>query len=152
MAFRLTKEITFCYGHRLLNYEGKCRYLHGHNGKAEIVVEGAELDHRGMLVDFGDIKKDMKRWIDDNLDHRMLLNRDDPIIPILQEQREPLFIMDCNPTAEAISRKIFEAAVEFGFPVVEVRLWETFTSHAVYCPNSQSFPTTSRKEFVAEAK
>lgn len=137
ITFRLTKEITFCYGHRLLNYEGKCRYLHGHNGRAEITVEGTKLDHRGMLIDFGDIKKEMKRWIDDNLDHRMLLNRKDPIIPFLQEQGEPLFIMDINPTAEAISQTIFEAAVGFGFPVVKVKLWETFTSNAVYCPNSQ---------------
>ncbi len=134
MAFRLTKEITFCYGHRLLNYDGKCRHLHGHNGKVEIVVEGLELDHRGMLVDFGDIKTAMTQWIDDNLDHRMLLNQRDPIIPYLQEQGEPLFTMDCNPTSEAIARIIFEAAEGFGFPIVEVKLWETFTSSAVYRP------------------
>ena len=54
--FRVTREIEFCYGHRLLNYDGKCRYLHGHNGLAVIAIEGAELDHRGMLVDFSDIK------------------------------------------------------------------------------------------------
>ena len=39
--FHVTREIDFCYGHRLLNYEGKCRHLHGHNGKALItLVEG----------------------------------------------------------------------------------------------------------------
>ena len=27
--YRVTREIDFCYGHRLLNYAGKCRYLHG---------------------------------------------------------------------------------------------------------------------------
>ena len=37
--FRITKHIEFCYGHRLLNYAGKCRYLHGHNGKAVITIE-----------------------------------------------------------------------------------------------------------------
>ncbi len=36
--FRLTQEIDFCYGHRLLNYSGKCRHLHGHNGRAVIVL------------------------------------------------------------------------------------------------------------------
>lgn len=134
MSFRLTKEISFCYGHRLLNYDGKCRYLHGHNGQVEIVLEGDELDERGMVVDFGDIKGPMKEWIDKNLDHRMLLNQNDPVIPFLQEQGEPLFIMDCNPTAEAIARRIYQAARDFDFPVVEVKLWETPTSNAVYCP------------------
>src|SRR5688572_1226539 len=71
--FRVSREIEFCYGHRLLNYEGKCRYLHGHNGKAVITIQGPRLDERGMLVDFGDIKGAVSTWIDDNLDHRMLL-------------------------------------------------------------------------------
>src|SRR5690348_3279362 len=79
--FRVTREIDFCYGHRLLNYAGKCRYLHGHNGKAVITVEGKELDNRGMLVDFSDIKTAVSAWIDENLDHRMLLHRDDPVVP-----------------------------------------------------------------------
>ncbi len=50
--FRVTREIAFCYGHRLLNYDGKCRHLHGHNGRAVITLEGPDLDPRGMLVDF----------------------------------------------------------------------------------------------------
>ena len=54
--FRVTQHIDFCYGHRLLNYDGKCRHLHGHNGRAVIVMEGEELDERGMLVDFSDIE------------------------------------------------------------------------------------------------
>ena len=47
--FRVTREIEFCYGHRLLNYAGKCRYLHGHNGIAIITIEGSELDDRGRV-------------------------------------------------------------------------------------------------------
>ena len=85
--FRVTREIEFCYGHRLLNYNGKCRHLHGHNGRAVITLAGQELDSRGMLVDFVDIKKTVQQWIDDNLDHNMLLCRDDPILPVLIESR-----------------------------------------------------------------
>ena len=55
----VTKRIDFCYGHRLLNYEGKCKYLHGHNGRVEIELEGERLDDRGMVTDFGDIKRVM---------------------------------------------------------------------------------------------
>ena len=70
--FRVTREIDFCYGHRLLNYDGKCRHLHGHNGRAVIVFESPKLDDRGMVLDFSDIKQVVSRWIDENLDHRMI--------------------------------------------------------------------------------
>lgn len=123
--FRISREIDFCYGHRLLNYDGKCKYLHGHNGRAVIVLEGDQLDERGMLLDFSDIKRVVSSWIDDKLDHRMILNRNDPAVPFLQEQDEPLFLIDENPTAENIAKLIYDFSTESGFPVAEVRLWET---------------------------
>ena len=130
--FQVVREIHFCYGHRLLNYDGKCVHLHGHNGKVEITLQGEKLDDRGMLVDFGDIKQTINVWIDENLDHKMLLSKDDPIVSVLQEQGEPLFLMDQNPTAENIARLIYDQAVKLGLPVTEVRLWETPQCHAVY--------------------
>jgi 6-pyruvoyltetrahydropterin/6-carboxytetrahydropterin synthase len=135
--FRVTREIDFCYGHRLLNYEGKCRYLHGHNGKAVITIEGDELDHRGMLVDFSDIKTAVSTWIDDNLDHRMLLHRGDPIVPTLEGMGEPLYLLDHNPTAENIARLIYEQSLTLHLPVpiVEVLLWETPKCFATYRPD-----------------
>ncbi len=132
--YRVTRQIDFCYGHRLLNYEGKCRYLHGHNGRAFIVIEAAQLDQRGMVMDFSDIKDVMKQWIDQNLDHRMILHREDPAVPALEELGEPLYLLDCNPTAENIARVIFDVAREHGFPVVETRLWETPNCYATYRP------------------
>ena len=130
--FRVTREIDFCYGHRLLNYEGKCRYLHGHNGRAVISIEGEQLDNRGMVLDFSDIKKTVSTWIDDNLDHRMILNRADPIVPILQEMGEPLYLIDDNPTAENIAKLIFEQTRLQDVPIAEVRLWETPRCFATY--------------------
>ena len=52
-----------------------------------------------MLVDFAEIKRKVQHWIDENLDHNMLLCRDDPLLPILRERGERVFEMDCNPTA-----------------------------------------------------
>lgn len=130
--FRVTQQIDFCYGHRLLNYEGKCRHLHGHNGRAMISLEGEALDHRGMLVDFTDIKRSLRTWIDDELDHRMILHRDDPLLPVLQAHNQPVYVVGHNPTAENIARLIYDRAHEQGFPVVEVTLWETPNSSAVY--------------------
>ena len=130
--FKVTKEIDFCYGHRLLNYAGKCRYLHGHNGRVEIDLVGEELDARGMLHDFGDLKAVIKSWLDQELDHRMILHRNDPLVPILQNGGEPLFLLDDNPTAENLAKLIYKRALAFNLPVVEVRLWETPTSMAAY--------------------
>lgn len=130
--FRVTQEIDFCYGHRLLNYSGKCRYLHGHNGRAVIVMEGPRLDSRGMLVDFSEIKQSLRSWIDEVLDHRMILCCDDPVLPSLRELQEPVHVIAENPTAENIARLIHNRAVEQGFPVVEVTLWETPRSCATY--------------------
>src|SRR5262245_45423300 len=131
--YRVNKSIEFCYGHRLLNYSGKCRYLHGHNGRVEIEISGTTLDNRGMITDFGDIKRTMKQWIDENLDHRMILCRDDPTVKYLLGQGEPLHLIDENPTAEVIAKLIFGKARELGLPVSCVRLWETPDSCATFC-------------------
>jgi 6-pyruvoyltetrahydropterin/6-carboxytetrahydropterin synthase len=130
--FRVTREIAFCYGHRLLNYDGKCRHLHGHNGQAVITLETASLDARGMVVDFSLLKQEVGGWIDAHLDHKMLLHCDDPLLPFLRQQGEPIHVLDVNPTAENIARLIFEQTARLGFPVVEVRLWETETCFATY--------------------
>lgn len=130
--FHVTREIDFCYGHRLLNYEGKCRHLHGHNGRALITLEASKLDERGMVLDFGDIKAVMNAWIDDNLDHRMILCRDDPAVEVLRQLGEPIYLLDENPTAENIARLIYDVTATKGFPVVEVRLWETPRCFATY--------------------
>jgi 6-pyruvoyltetrahydropterin/6-carboxytetrahydropterin synthase len=132
--YRVTREIHFCYGHRLLNYDGKCRHLHGHNGRAVITLESPELDALGMVVDFSRIKHVVNRWIDETLDHRMLLHKDDPMLPALRAQGEPVYVLEVNPTAESIARLIFDFTAAQGFPVMEVQLWETESCYATYAP------------------
>ena len=99
----VTKTIDFCYGHRLLNYDGQCKYLHGHNGRLDIRVESNSLDEKGMVIDFTVIKENVKTWIDSNLDHRMILAKEDPLIPILKDAGQPIYVMDSNPTAENLA-------------------------------------------------
>jgi 6-pyruvoyltetrahydropterin/6-carboxytetrahydropterin synthase len=130
--FQVTREIDFCYGHRLLNYDGKCKYLHGHNGRAVITLESPELDGRGMVLDFSDIKRVVSRWIDEELDHRMILHHDDPAVPMLNQLGEPLYLVDWNPTAENIARHIYEFTASRGFPIVRADLWETPHCRATY--------------------
>ena len=90
------------------------------------------LDKLGMVVDFGLVNDVVKTWVDDNLDHKMLLSKADPAIPPLQALGEPLFLMDENPTAENIAKLIWRATEDAGFKISEVRLWETPTSRATF--------------------
>ncbi len=130
--YAVTKRINFCYGHRLLDYDGVCRHPHGHNGVAEIEVRTDGLDHRNMVVDFSDVRRIVKAWVDRELDHKMILRHDDPLVASLRALGEPLYVIDSNPTAERIARLIFEVSREHGLPVSRVTLWETPTSWATY--------------------
>lgn len=130
--FRVTRAISFCYGHRLLNYDGKCRHLHGHNGRAVLTLAAERLDPLGMVVDFSRIKRAVGAWIDEALDHKMLLHKDDPALPLLRQMGEPVYVLDVNPTAENIAKLIYDFAAAQGFPVVEVKLWETESCYATY--------------------
>ena len=130
--YSVTKRIDFCYGHRLLDYDGICKHPHGHNAVAEIEVRTDALDMRNMVVDFSDIKRVVKGWIDRELDHKMILRHDDPLVKPLQSLGEPIFIVDSNPTVERIARLIYDVSREQGLPVVRVTVWEKPTPWATY--------------------
>jgi 6-pyruvoyltetrahydropterin/6-carboxytetrahydropterin synthase len=130
--YLVTKRIEFCYGHRLLDYDGVCKHPHGHNAVAEIDVRTDRLDRRNMVADFSDIKRLVKGWIDRELDHKMILRQDDPLVGPLKTLGEPVFILESNPTVERIAKLIFDTTRELGFQVVAVRVWETPSSFAAY--------------------
>jgi 6-pyruvoyltetrahydropterin/6-carboxytetrahydropterin synthase len=130
--YSVTKRIEFCYGHRLLEYDGICKHPHGNNALAEIEVRTGTLDGRNMVCDFSDIKRIVKGWIDEKIDHQMILRHDDPLVTPLRELGEPIFIVQSNPTVEHIARLIFDYARGQSLPVVRVTVWETPTSFATY--------------------
>jgi len=130
--YRVTKRIDFCYGHRLLDYDGVCKHPHGHNALAEIEVRTDALDERNMVADFGDIKRLVKGWIDRELDHKMILRRDDPLVAPLQALGEPIYLLESNPTVERIAKLIFDEGTRLGLNIVKVTVWETPTSFATY--------------------
>ncbi|MDR1964033.1 MAG: 6-carboxytetrahydropterin synthase [Planctomycetaceae bacterium] len=130
--FTISREFTFCYGHRLLNHGGKCAHPHGHNARVRIVLESNRLNEQGMVLDFTEQKKTIGQWIDDHLDHRMLLENNDPLVETLNKMNEPVFLLQNQPTAENVARLLFEKAEEFGFPVQSVTFWETDQCSAEY--------------------
>ena len=130
--YSVTKRIDFCYGHRLLDYDGICKHPHGHNAVAEIEVRTETLDQRNMVVDFTEIKRRIKGWIDRELDHRMILRRDDPLVDALQKLGEPVYLLESNPTVERIAKLIYDQGRTLGVDIQAVRVWETPTSVATY--------------------
>ena len=129
---RVTKTIDFCYGHRLLDYAGKCRNLHGHNGLLEVDVESNELDDLGLVM----ISMRSATWSRDGWMTIWTIGCSsaggDPVAPVLTEMGEPLYLMDDNPSAENISKLIYLEVRKQGLKVSEVRLWETPTSYAAF--------------------
>lgn len=128
----ITKEIYFCYGHRLMLHPGKCRNLHGHSVKASISIKQEVLNQQGMVCDFADVKDCVEGFINDTLDHNFLLHKDDPIIPSLIANNEQFLALDEHPTAEALSKMIYRHVKQQGFNVDQVVLWETSSACACY--------------------
>lgn len=91
MHWKISKEFDFCYGHRVwsqtLNSEFsldsclKCRHLHGHQGKVIVYLQSTELNN-GMVTDFKHLNW-FKQFIDDVLDHKFILDLNDPLYKTL---------------------------------------------------------------------
>ena len=122
--FQVTQELAFCYGHRLLGHPGKCGRLHGHNARVFITLRAESLDAQGMVADFDLIQRRLRSSVEEELDHQLLLHRDDPVAAALRSLGEPFRAVEFAPTAENRARLIFEQAERAGLPVAEVRLEE----------------------------
>jgi len=127
----VVRILTFSYGHRIRGHKGGCAHLHGHNARVEVECRGA-LDRLGMVVDFAEIRRVLEAWVDANWDHRMILERGDPLAGLLAERGEPVHELDAPPTAENLARKLFEVAAAAGLPVRAIRFWETERSMASF--------------------
>ncbi|MBO8158364.1 MAG: 6-carboxytetrahydropterin synthase QueD [Thermosyntropha sp.] len=111
----------FAAAHKLNNYEGNCRNIHGHTWKVEIVVEGEKLDENGMLIDFRELKKIAACLIAEKYDHRFL-NEIAPFDKI-------------NPTAENIAHQIYidvKKKLPDGIKLKSVKVWESSNAYALY--------------------
>ena len=115
-------------------HQGKCANYHGHRYTALITVSNSKL-YEGMVMDFGDIKRLLGAWIDENWDHGMLLQAGDPMIPMLEFGGCKHWVMMGPPTAEEMAKELYAKAVELlpdSIFVERVRLYETPNCHADY--------------------
>lgn len=129
--YTITKEFTFSYGHRLYGDKGKCSNIHGHTGRVKIYLASKNLDASGMVMHFDEIKRKMGGWIEENLDHRLILNNNDPILKHLTEAKETFTKFDGNPTAERLAEYIYNNLSSYG-RIFKVEFWESPTSSASF--------------------
>lgn len=85
-----------------------------------------------MALDFVNLKRVVGKWIDEELDHRMFLAKDDPLAKVLIDSDEPPVLVDGNPTAEMLAKLIYDYAVSQGLNVQRVDFWETKNCRATY--------------------
>jgi 6-pyruvoyltetrahydropterin/6-carboxytetrahydropterin synthase len=130
--YQVIRELHFCYGHRIVGHAGKCGNLHGHNAKVQLVLQSEEVNELGMVVDFAEIKQKVGSWIETDLDHKMILAKNDPLLPALSELGVKILPTENAPTAENMARLVFEQAKQLGLPVIEVRFFEGPFSQAVW--------------------
>jgi 6-pyruvoyltetrahydropterin/6-carboxytetrahydropterin synthase len=82
MSSTVAVRHTFETGHRLPHLLGKCQSLHGHTWQVEVEFAGF-LSQSGVIVEFGALKSDLRRWVDDELDHGLMLGSRDPLVDVL---------------------------------------------------------------------
>ncbi len=154
MTHSITKTLVTETAHRLTDYSGKCAHLHGHSYHWVVTVEG-NLDHRGIVADFGDVKKCMENGFG-FLDHALVLHDKDPLLAVspngdedqdlyvssifADAQGNPanIIVVDFNPTAENLARwaahNVTKRLPE-NMTVSKVEVWETANSCGVWTLN-----------------
>lgn len=132
----ITRRVEFDAGHRLTNHESKCRNVHGHRYVVLITVRAPQLDDVGRVIDFGKVKEIVGGWLDERWDHGFIAQSSDPIIPWLAQHEMKTYVMDKPPTAENMSKLLYQKAdvllAPLGIEVVNVRLYETPNCYADY--------------------
>lgn len=105
--YAILKTFHFCAAHRLLNHPGKCKKLHGHNYKVTVSIEtNAKDPDTNMVLDFGTVKDELAPMFND-LDHKLILNENDPLLKIEELMaatgRENVVMWSEDPTAESMA-------------------------------------------------
>lgn len=148
----ITRKGTFDSGHRVINERMKCFNVHGHTYLYELEFEFNEMEEIGYAIDFKEIKRVGCQWIDDLLDHGMILNpKDIELINTTKNLNSKLWLMSlngdgeyCNPSVENIAKEIF-LAMEILFKsynnlrINKITLYETPNCYTTCTRESISF-------------
>ena len=136
--YRLKTAAAFDSAHFLAGYNGKCANLHGHHWVTEVCISGEELQkdgqQRGMLLDFGDLKKAVRN-LADSFDHALIYETGSlrqTTLAALREEQFRMIEVPYRPTAENFAKAFYEALTAAGIPVLRVTVYETPDNCASY--------------------
>lgn len=136
--YTLITEASFDSAHFLANYIGKCRNIHGHRWTIKIEVASEKLHNEGhlngMIIDFGDLKKELKD-LADYFDHSLIIEKGSMRKETLQALKDDDFRIveiDFRPTAENFSKFVFDHFTTKGFFVKSATVYETPNNCATY--------------------
>lgn len=138
--FILKNEIQFDMAHYLSGYKGKCANIHGHRYRLIVKISSETLHQegqlRGMIDDFGNIKKILKE-IEDFFDHKLILEDNEEGRKIGESLSQmpnnfKIVYVPYRTTAEEMSRHIFNMLKEKGLNVYEIELFETPSNSCIY--------------------
>ena len=136
--YTLKVEHSFDSAHFLYGYEGKCRNIHGHRWKVEVEIKAENLlkngQLRGMVVDFGDIKKDVKKLLD-YYDHALIIEKNTlkpKTLEYLLDEEFKIIEIDFRPTAENFSYFFYKEIEQKGYNVGKITVNETPNNSATY--------------------
>ena len=134
----LKTEASFDSAHFLAGYNGKCSNLHGHRWKIVLEVQTEELkedvQHKGMYVDFGELKKDLRN-IADSIDHALIIERNslkETTFEALKSENFKIIELDFRPTAENMAKYFYEKIKILGYNMRAVTVYETPANSATY--------------------
>ena len=107
--YQIEVNVKFRAGHRLPPpYEGDCNNPHGEGYTAIFVFQTRDLNEYDMVADFGEIKKNIKSWIDKNMDHAFIHKKGDRIGELIQKEGFKVYEMKQSPTAENIAFELYK--------------------------------------------
>jgi len=136
--YTLKTKTSFDAAHFLYGYKGKCSNIHGHRWEIEIEVYSKTLqsegEKRGMVVDFGDLKKDVKETAS-VFDHTLIIEKDTlkpETLSALKGEGFKINELDFRPTAENLARFVFETLEKKGYSVKRAAVYETPENCAIY--------------------
>jgi 6-pyruvoyltetrahydropterin/6-carboxytetrahydropterin synthase len=137
MSLTIMRRTKFCAGHRLHLHGGKCEFFHGHNYVADFYVTAQETDDIGRVIDFADLKRLFKGWLDEHWDHGFLLNEADQngIQAIQRVEPCKFYVLPNNPTAENMAQYLLtevcpKLLAGTAVTATKVVIWETDESFA----------------------
>lgn len=139
MILRVTKQFNFEMAHALDGHDGKCHNIHGHTYGLSVTFIGKPIDAKGtpkdgMVIDFSDLKKIVKKNVVDVFDHALVLRDNSRFIGSIDKESNPrLMLVPYQPTAELLlvhMVEIIQSHMPEQYTLHSALLRETKTSYA----------------------